>query len=75
MPAGTGKNMKIILNNRETELPAEQITVRGLLRAMNFTFPLIVIKVNGELVKKDDYDRVRLRKGDKVDAIHLISGG
>jgi len=67
--------MKIVLNNKETELPVEQITVQGLLRAMNFTFPLIVIKVNGELVKKENYDRVQLRKGDKVDAIHLISGG
>lgn len=67
--------MKIVLNNKETELPVEQITVQGLLRAMNFTFPLIVIKVNGELVKKENYDRVQLRKGDNVDAIHLISGG
>jgi sulfur carrier protein len=67
--------MKIILNNRETELPAEQITVQGLLRAMNFTFPLIVIRVNGELVKKENYDRVQIHKGDKIDAIHLISGG
>lgn len=31
--------MKIVLNNREIDLPAEQITVQGLLRAMNFTFP------------------------------------
>jgi thiamine biosynthesis protein ThiS len=67
--------MKIILNNRETELPAEQLTVQGLIRAMNFTFPLIVVKVNGELVKKENYDRVPLREGDRVDAIHLISGG
>ena len=67
--------MKIVLNNRETELPAEHLTVQGLIHAMNFTFPLIVVKVNGELVKKENYDRVQLRKGDKVDAIHLISGG
>lgn len=67
--------MKIVLNNRETELPAEQLTVQGLIRAMNFTFPLIVVKVNGELVKKENYDRIPLREGDRVDAIHLISGG
>jgi sulfur carrier protein len=67
--------MKIVLNNREMDLPAEQITVQGLLRAMNFTFPLIVIRVNGELVKKENYDRVQIHKGDKIDAIHLISGG
>lgn len=67
--------MIIILNNKKTELPAEQITVQGLLRAMNFTFPMIVIKVNGELVKKENYDRVSLRENDRVDAIHLISGG
>ncbi len=67
--------MKIVLNNKAIEFPSEQITVKGLLRAMNYTFPLIVIKVNGELVKKENYDKVQLHKGDKVDAIHLISGG
>ncbi len=67
--------MKFILNNRETEYPASALTVKGLLQAMNFTFPLIVVKINGQLVKKEEYESSTIQEGDKVDAIHLISGG
>ena len=32
-------------------------------------------KINGQLIKKEDYDRVFVGDGDAVEAIHLISGG
>lgn len=67
--------MTITLNNRKTDYPGKTLTVRGLLTAMNFTFPMIVVKINGELVKKQEYETTEIREGDRVDAIHLISGG
>lgn len=67
--------MKIILNNRETEYPGAALTVRELLTAMNFTFPMIVVKVNDQLVKKEHYPETPIHDGDRVEAIHLISGG
>jgi len=67
--------MKICLNNRETDYPGESPTVRQLLQAMNFTFPLIVVKINGQLVKKELYDSTCIAENDRVEAIHLISGG
>jgi len=42
---------------------------------MHFTFPMIVVKINGRLVKKEDYERMFIGDGDNVEAIHLISGG
>jgi len=65
----------IVLNHRMTEYPGERLTVAELLRAMNFTFPLIVIKVNGRLVRREEYAEALVRDGDQVEAIHLISGG
>jgi len=67
--------MNITLNNREEELDASQLSVRELLKVKNFTFKLLVIKINGNLVKKDEYDSAIIHEGDKVDVIHLISGG
>lgn len=68
--------MKITLNNRETELiDHEKINIKELLRLMKYTFPMIIIKKNGKLVKKDNYNKTFIRNGDKVEAIHLISGG
>jgi thiamine biosynthesis protein ThiS len=67
--------MKIILNNTETELSLNRMNIQELLNEKKFTFKMLVIKVNGVIVKKDDYETTMVNDGDKVDVIHLISGG
>jgi len=56
-------------------MAGESFSVRELLALMKFTFPMIVVKINGRLVGKEDYDRVFVGDGDNVEAVHLISGG
>ncbi len=68
--------MKIILNNRDTDIENyDKINVKELLSVKNYTFPMIVVKINGKLVKKPDYENTFIIDGDKVEAIHLIGGG
>ena len=67
--------MKIILNNNPESFDVERCTVRELLRLKNFTFKMLIIKVNGQLVKKDEYDHTWVNDGDDVNVLHLISGG
>ncbi len=67
--------MKIILNNTETELDNNEITVQELLNVRKFTFKMLIIKINGKIIKKDEYENTIIKDGDKVDVIHLISGG
>lgn len=68
--------MKIVLNNREKEITEKnELNVIELFEIMRFTFPNIVVKINGNLVQKQNYKTSLIRNGDKVDAIHMISGG
>jgi thiamine biosynthesis protein ThiS len=67
--------MKITLNNRAEEINADRLTINELLKYKNFTFRLLVIKINGKLIKKDQYDSAIIRDGDNVVVMHLISGG
>ena len=67
--------MNITLNNRTEEIDARELTVQELIDRKNFTFKLLVTKINGNLVRKEDRDQAVIRDGDKVDVIHLISGG
>lgn len=67
--------MKINLNNTETELNHKEISVKDLLTEQKFTFKMLIIKINGNIIKKDDYEKTIINDGDKVDVIHLISGG
>jgi sulfur carrier protein len=67
--------MKILLNNNPEEFNSAQLTVNELLRNKNFTFKMLVIKINGILVKKADYETALISDGDEVHVLHLISGG
>ncbi|MEI8046597.1 MAG: sulfur carrier protein ThiS [Bacteroidota bacterium] len=67
--------MKIILNNKEESFDGEQLTINELLQLKKFTFKMLVIKVNKQLVKKSDYDSAMVKEGDDVMVLHLISGG
>ena len=69
------KNMRIILNNNPETFQVKECTVNELLKAKNFTFKMLIIKVNGRLIKKDDYDTTFITEGDNVNVLHLISGG
>ena len=67
--------MRFILNNNPEEIAADTITVSELLKHKNFTFKMLVIKINGILIKKSEYDGTVIREGDDVNVLHLISGG
>ncbi|MCK5838685.1 MAG: sulfur carrier protein ThiS [Bacteroidales bacterium] len=67
--------MKIILNNRPESFKADKLTVNELLKIKNFTFRMLVIKINGKLIKKMDYDTATINDGDEVMVMHLVSGG
>lgn len=67
--------MKIVLNNTEENFAAEKMTIAELLNAKKFTFRMLVIKINGQLVKKGEYETAAVLDGDNVMVLHLISGG
>jgi sulfur carrier protein len=67
--------MKITLNNNPESFIEENISVSDLLRIRNFTFRMLIVKINGELVKKTDYETASIKEGDDVMVLHLISGG
>jgi thiamine biosynthesis protein ThiS len=67
--------MKIILNNKEEFFDGDQFTINQLLQIKMFTFKMLVIKVNGQLIKKSEYDSAKVKEGDEVMVLHLISGG
>ena len=53
----------------------EGMTVRDILRAKNYRFPMLIIHVNGLLIPKPDYDTTTVPDSAVVQVIHLISGG
>jgi sulfur carrier protein len=53
----------------------EGMTVTSLLQKCRYTFPLIIVKINGHLVPRRLFDQHPVADGDGVEAIHLMGGG
>jgi thiamine biosynthesis protein ThiS len=69
------EDMNTITVNGNTVEWEEGMTITSLLKKMNFTFRMLVIKVNGNLIKKDQYENTIIPQNADVAVIHLISGG
>lgn len=67
--------MMITLNNRPEEFDGDSMTVTEMLERKKFTFRMRIIKINGKLVKKHDYDNAVIKNGDDVQMLYLMSGG
>lgn len=64
----------ILINGNEVAFE-EGMTVKKLLAKMNYTFPMIIVRVNGKLVNKEDWETFVVPPGAKVQALHQIAGG
>lgn len=67
--------MRIVLNNREEEFERDVMTVSDMITIKNFSFRLKIIKINGKLVSRDQYDSTVINDGDNVQMFYLMSGG
>ena len=64
----------ITVNGKETPW-VDGTTVASVLKEAGFVFPLLVVRVNGALVDRADYGRHAVADNDKVEVVHLMSGG
>ena len=67
--------MNITLNNRPEVFEKDILTISEILKLKNFTFKMMVIKINGKLIRKGQYNDAEVVNGDDVQIIHMISGG
>lgn len=69
-------NPAAITINKHTTLPwCPYLTVAQVLSAMNYTFPHIIVTINGILVRHDTYGDTLVPPKADVRVVHLIAGG
>jgi thiamine biosynthesis protein ThiS len=51
------------------------MTVRDAMNQVHFTFPLVVVSVNGMIIPPDELDKFIVNDGDEIMVLHLTSGG
>lgn len=53
----------------------EDMTVEKLLQKMGYTFPKIVVRINGRIIEKQKWPTYVVPDSAEVQAHHLIAGG
>ncbi|MDW7667448.1 MAG: sulfur carrier protein ThiS [Bacillota bacterium] len=65
----------MILNNEKFKNFKEGMTVEDVIEYKDFNRNLIIVKINGKLIDKNDYNRRKLKQDDKVEIHYLLAGG
>jgi len=66
--------MSIKVNGRNIEW-VENESVKDLLKRMKYTFPLVVVKINDNVVPRKNFSDVIVPDNSKIEVIHMTSGG
>ena len=62
----------IYVNGKETE-NCKNLSV--LIENGGFRRDRIAVEINGEIIKKSDYDKTVLNDGDKIEVVSFVGGG
>ncbi|MBC7228021.1 MAG: sulfur carrier protein ThiS [Thermoflexales bacterium] len=65
----------IRINNKDEMEWEPGLTVTELLRRFRYTFPAIVVTINGEVIPEEEFPTRLIPDGADVRVIHLIAGG
>lgn len=64
----------IEVNCRQVDWVKDE-TIQQLLKRMKYTFPLVVVKINENVVPRSNFSEVKIPDNSKIAVIHMISGG
>jgi sulfur carrier protein len=53
----------------------EGMTVRDVLKARKYVFPMLIITVDGAMVPREEYDTKAVPDSSSIQVVHLLSGG
>ena len=62
------------VNGDEREVPAG-LSVAGLLEHLGLHPRMVVVERNGDILRRDGLDAVRVEPGDAYELVHFVGGG
>ena len=64
----------ITVNGRELD-HVEGESINRLLKRMRYNFPLVIVKLNGQMVDRNEFISTKIPDEARLEVIHLTSGG
>jgi len=66
--------MRVSINGEAKEIPNE-VNLSELLKNLSLPSERIAIELNKEVVRKRDWENVKVADADKIEIIHFVGGG
>ncbi len=67
--------MKLIVNGKESDF-VDSMTVSKLLVEQNVKMPdMVSVELNGQILKKTEFEEKTLNDGDKIEFLYFMGGG
>jgi thiamine biosynthesis protein ThiS len=66
--------MKVLINGETKEI-SNQLNLSELLKHFSLPSERIAIELNKEVVRKKDWENIKIAEGDKLEVIHFVGGG
>ena len=66
--------MNVVVNGEKKEVPGE-ISLETLLDHLSLPSQRIAIELNREVVRRKDWETVKLNESDKIEVVHFVGGG
>ncbi|OKP98339.1 sulfur carrier protein ThiS [Paenibacillus sp. P46E] len=67
--------MNLIINGKPGVVAEDCRTVADLLSRPEWSFRLVIVERNGEIVGKEHYGSEVLCEGDRLELVHFVGGG
>ncbi len=66
--------MKVTINGTAKNIE-ENTTIKELLNSLGVLDKTMAVAVNMKIIKKDDWDKYKLKENDKIEALNFVGGG
>ena len=66
--------MQVTINGEKREL-AENLSISEMLKNLELPSERVAIELNKEVVRKKDWENIKVNDADKIEVIHFVGGG
>ena len=66
--------MIIKINGQNRNFEREEISISQVLKELDIN-KSVVIEINGEIVSKEEFDKIKLREKDALEILYFMGGG
>ncbi|MBC7899407.1 MAG: sulfur carrier protein ThiS [Saprospiraceae bacterium] len=66
--------MNVILNGEKKEIPSG-IDLESLLTHLSLPVKRVAIELNKEVVRRKDWESIKLSEADRIEVVHFVGGG